>query len=76
MTTIPSTNSDTHCPLCGGENACEIAQGKSTCWCFWVHVPPEVRERIPSDFRERVCVCESCARSPESDEPDGTPVRR
>jgi hypothetical protein len=53
----------TRCPLCGGDNACQIAQGKSSCWCFSIEVPAEVRERVPPALEGVACICERCAAS-------------
>jgi hypothetical protein len=49
------------CPLCGEGNACGIAQGAESCWCFDTEISAEVRARIPSDARGRACLCERCA---------------
>jgi Cysteine-rich CWC len=49
------------CPLCGAENACGMAGGAGTCWCFTTSIPPKVLERVPAEARKRVCVCRACA---------------
>jgi hypothetical protein len=49
------------CPLCGNSNACGMAEGKSTCWCFDVKIAPEVIESIPAEAQDEVCICEKCA---------------
>jgi hypothetical protein len=56
----------TRCPLCGGPNECEIAEGASKCWCFEVHIPAEVLERIPPEAQSVVCVCKRCATGGQS----------
>jgi hypothetical protein len=56
------------CPLCGEANACGMAQGAGTCWCFATKVPKDVLERVPTEAQELACVCASCAsgkRSPQ-----------
>lgn len=49
------------CPLCQGPNHCGAEQGKSTCWCFYTHIPEDVLARIPDEYRGQVCICERCA---------------
>lgn len=49
------------CPLCGGPNACGMAEGASTCWCFTVDIPSDVRARIPEAALDITCVCQACA---------------
>jgi hypothetical protein len=49
------------CPLCGDGNACGMAEGASSCWCFEATIPPEVIERVPAEARDRACVCQGCA---------------
>ncbi|HVR98183.1 MAG TPA: cysteine-rich CWC family protein [Thermoanaerobaculia bacterium] len=61
------------CPICGLPNECEIAQGSSKCWCFEVHIPSEVLERIPPEAQSLICVCRTCATSERS--PDGEDVK-
>jgi len=57
-----NTVMDPHrCPLCGGANDCAVAQGRGNCWCFTRPIPDEVLERIPTDARDRACVCTACA---------------
>lgn len=49
------------CPLCGEGNACGMAAGAGTCWCFSATIPPEVLERVPAEARGEACVCRTCA---------------
>ncbi|WP_437927803.1 cysteine-rich CWC family protein [Sorangium sp. So ce291] len=49
------------CPLCGEANACGMAEGASTCWCFETSIPAEVLERVPEAARGVACVCRACA---------------
>jgi hypothetical protein len=49
------------CPLCGKPNECEIAEGKTSCWCFDEVIPVEVLERIPPEAQSVACVCKECA---------------
>ena len=49
------------CPLCRGDNACGVAEGAATCWCFSATVPAEVLERVPDESRGLACVCAGCA---------------
>jgi hypothetical protein len=49
------------CPLCGEDNACGVARGAGTCWCFATTIPEDVLARIPPELRNVGCVCERCA---------------
>jgi hypothetical protein len=49
------------CPLCGAENACGMANGGETCWCFDVQIAPATLERIPPGARGVACICKACA---------------
>jgi hypothetical protein len=51
------------CPLCQGDNACGIAQGKDSCWCMTRVIAKDALERVPEAARERACVCEACGAS-------------
>ena len=51
------------CPLCGGPNDCQLctsAAYKGPCWCESVNIPPDLLSRIPSESRNRACLCRSC----------------
>jgi Cysteine-rich CWC len=51
------------CPLCGNINACAVAGGQESCWCFTEPVPPEILKRIPGEARGIACVCRRCISS-------------
>ena len=50
----------TKCALCGGDNGCGVAAGKTECWCFALPVPPALLERVPEALRNATCVCQQC----------------
>jgi hypothetical protein len=52
------------CPLCGGPNDCQIAAGRTTCWCFEAPVPADVLARVPLAAQGVACVCRPCAKPP------------
>ena len=56
------------CPLCGESNACQVAAGCATCWCFDTPVPAAVLARIPAEAQGVACVCKRCATAEASDE--------
>jgi hypothetical protein len=64
MATPPDGPADraTRCPLCGGPNACGMAQGQDTCWCFTAQISPVALAAVPEESRD-VCVCPSCAQA-------------
>ena len=52
------------CPLCGEANDCQVAAGRTKCWCFETPVPPDVLARLPLDAEGVACVCKRCAGAP------------
>jgi hypothetical protein len=58
---MSASPSPERCPLCGEHNACGMAAGAGSCWCFSTKVPADVLERVPQEARDKVCVCEACA---------------
>ena len=51
------------CPLCGAANACQLcspAAHKGPCWCARVEISSELLARVPENFRNRACICQSC----------------
>lgn len=53
------------CPLCHGNNECELEAGGSIndCWCITTTVAQELRDRVPADKAGRACICRHCAES-------------
>ena len=50
------------CPLCGGPNACAMAEDTpGACWCFDTPIAEGALERIPAEQRGRACICRQCA---------------
>jgi hypothetical protein len=49
------------CPLCGQDNACGMAAGCATCWCFETKIPRAVLDRVPAPAQGVACVCRTCA---------------
>ena len=56
----PPTLDPRRCPLCGGDNACGIAAGAATCWCFDTVISAELIERVPADLQDQSCICPAC----------------
>jgi hypothetical protein len=56
-------NDATRCPLCGGDNECAVAAGRSveTCWCMNASIDSGVLGSIPKEAQGRVCICARCA---------------
>ena len=48
------------CPLCGEANDCQVAAGRTRCWCFETRVPPELLARVPPEAQGVACVCRRC----------------
>ncbi|MCB1689286.1 MAG: cysteine-rich CWC family protein [Halioglobus sp.] len=51
------------CPLCGGDNQCAIAAGKSgeDCWCQTATISAEARAKAAGSAGEQ-CICRACGR--------------
>jgi hypothetical protein len=58
---IAPTVDPRRCPLCANPNACAVAEGETTCWCFKQPVPRDVLAQVPPEARELACVCRLCA---------------
>lgn len=48
------------CPLCAEPNGCELAEGKSKCWCFYAEFDPRMREAMARLPGKPACLCASC----------------
>ncbi|MAT94764.1 MAG: hypothetical protein CME59_19500 [Halioglobus sp.] len=52
------------CPLCGGDNACAVAAGRSheACWCWDATLDADALAAIPPASKNRHCICAACGR--------------
>ncbi|WP_422844812.1 cysteine-rich CWC family protein [Acidovorax sp. M2(2025)] len=50
------------CPLCGGPNACAMAQGQPAerCWCMQATLNPAALAAVPEALRRKACICARC----------------
>jgi len=51
------------CPLCGGDNDCQLCAPvayKGQCWCAHEDMPAELLARVPDNLRHRACICRAC----------------
>ncbi|HEY8119867.1 MAG TPA: cysteine-rich CWC family protein [Myxococcota bacterium] len=48
------------CPLCAAPNACGMAAGEESCWCFEARLAPDALARIPEPARGVACICARC----------------
>ena len=55
------------CPLCGEANDCQVAAGRTKCWCFDTRVPANVLARVPLEAQGLACVCQKCAAGTEDE---------
>ena len=53
----------TECSNCGITFTCDIADGKSSCWCFFVQARPQVPLH---ELDEDNCLCEACLKGHSS----------
>jgi uncharacterized protein (TIGR00290 family) len=58
---LPAETTPSRCPLCGGDNACAMASGEQSCWCFTERISNAARDRIPPYARNVACICHACA---------------
>jgi hypothetical protein len=52
------------CPLCGLSNQCTMAdprRGAHACWCFSETIDPARLQALPTELRNRACLCPRCA---------------
>ncbi|HIP76665.1 MAG TPA: hypothetical protein EYH12_06015 [Psychromonas hadalis] len=47
------------CPLCLHENHCEVDK-KEGCWCMSAYIPTSLRNQIPTELKNKACLCLSC----------------
>ena len=61
--TLPSSGGAELCPLCGGPNECQSRTGaayKGPCWCASVNIPERLLACVPTELRNRACICHDC----------------
>ena len=68
MQLAPAGVDAARCPFCAGANACAAETGN--CWCFDLSIPEALLALVPSEQRNRACVCQNCVRAFTRD-PDG-----
>ncbi|WPC76120.1 cysteine-rich CWC family protein [Vibrio porteresiae] len=54
MDTLAGVSSTHTCPACHQPAHCDLAAGKSTCWCF------DLEEREAADTGSELCLCRAC----------------
>ena len=52
------------CPACGKDNRCEMARGKSQCWCFEMSVSPNVINNLSEEDVGVACLCSASGVTP------------
>jgi hypothetical protein len=64
MEPSPATQPDAgRCPLCGNPNNCQLctlAAYKGPCWCARANIPEALIARVPSELRNKSCICRDC----------------
>ncbi len=51
------------CPLCGQANDCQLCTPdpyKGPCWCARVEIPEALLVQVPTELRNRTCICRDC----------------
>ena len=59
------------CPLCGGPNACAMAQAEdkpaaAPCWCVNATFSSELLARVPPQAQRKVCICAACVQASQT----------
>lgn len=60
------------CPLCGGPNACVMADASNsgkTCWCVAAAFSSDLLARVPEAQRGLTCICIQCVQQRANDVP-------
>jgi len=62
----------THCPICGQANQCAMAlspndAARDPCWCVAQTFSQDLLDQLPSDAKNTVCICQTCARESRPD---------
>ncbi|MBL1320778.1 MAG: cysteine-rich CWC family protein [Methylophaga sp.] len=47
------------CPFCQSQNSC-TANTTTSCWCNNVKVPQLLRDLLPQELQDKVCICNDC----------------
>ncbi|MBF6624743.1 MAG: cysteine-rich CWC family protein [Pseudomonas stutzeri] len=66
---MTDTSDPSRCPLCGQSNQCgqcEPQADEQPCWCFSATIDLHARQQIPSEARNKACLCARCARGEHS----------
>src|SRR5688572_12193244 len=53
--------SSDRCPVCGAQNDCGMAAGRTSCWCTSKTFPADSLARVPEEARNVTCLCRGCA---------------
>jgi len=61
------------CPLCGKANTCQADTAPHNCWCLEVTVPQELIDKVPSNLRDKACICRVCIERYHQDQKNNTP---
>ena len=51
------------CPLCGSPNDCQLCTPnayKGPCWCDGVEIPETLIAQVPTELRNKTCICREC----------------
>jgi len=51
------------CPLCGGANDCQLCTPDAyngPCWCTRVKIPETLIAKVPTELRNKRCICREC----------------
>ncbi|HDS1756472.1 cysteine-rich CWC family protein [Pseudomonas sp. M5] len=57
-------NDSQRCPACGALNQCTLADPRTApaaCWCYAVNIDPAVLKALPTELRDKSCLCPRCA---------------
>jgi len=53
------TEAELNCPLCQQKNYCAV-DSDQPCWCMNTEIPAELIKQVPSEQRNKSCICANC----------------
>lgn len=57
VVTMP--NNEFICPLCQQSNRCGI-NSSEPCWCFSSKIPEDLIKQVPTEYKNKSCICKCC----------------
>jgi len=59
---VTTTADEALCPFCQSNNAC-MSNMTAPCWCNQANVPQALRDLLPKEKQNTICICSNCITS-------------